>query len=59
MAEDTKRRRDCALEEIVNAASQDKHAKSEDKKTILKAVSALRSIFCALKKDIVDKSAKT
>jgi hypothetical protein len=58
MAEDTERRIDCALEEIVNVASQDKHVKSEVKTMILEAVSALRSIFYAQKKGIVDKSAK-
>jgi hypothetical protein len=50
MAEDTERRLDCALVEIMNAASQDKRVKSEVKKTILEAVSALRIIFYALRR---------
>jgi hypothetical protein len=55
MAEDTDYSKDCALEDIVNATNQSKHVKSELKKSIMEAV---RNIFCALKKDIVDKSAK-
>jgi len=59
MAEDTDQGVDCALEDIVNAVNQSKHVKSELKKTILESVSTLRNIIHALKKDVVDKSAKT
>jgi hypothetical protein len=58
MAEDTDQCIDCTLEDIVNAMNQSKHVKSELKKSIMEAVSTLRNIFYALKKDIVDKSAK-
>ena len=59
IAEDTDQGVDCALEDIVNAVSHSKHVKSELKKTILESVSTLRNIIHALKKDVVDKSAKT
>ena len=59
MAEDTDQRIDCALEEIVNAMHQSKHVKNELKKAIMESVSTLRNIFHALKKEIVDKTAKT
>ena len=58
MAEDTDQRIDCALENIVNATNQSKYVKSEFKKSIMEAVSTLRNIFYALKKNEADKSAK-
>ena len=58
MAEDTDQRIDCALENIVNATNQSKYVKSEFKKSIMEAVSTLRNIFDALKKDRADKSVK-
>jgi len=58
MAENTDQGLDCALEDIVNAVSQSKHVKSELKKTILESVSTFRNRIHALKKDIIDKSAK-
>ena len=59
MAEGTDQRIDRALEEIVNAVHQSKHVKNELKKAIMESVSTLRNIFHALKKEIVDKTAKT
>jgi len=50
---------DCALEDIVNATNQSKHVKRELKKSIMETVSKIANIFYALKKGIVDKSAKT
>jgi len=58
MVEVTDQRRDCALEDIVNAKKQSKHVKCELKKSIIEAVITLATIFHALKKDTVDKSAK-
>jgi hypothetical protein len=58
MAEYTDQRVHCALEDVVNSTNRIKQVKSELKKTILEAVSTLRKIFHALKKDIADKSAK-
>jgi hypothetical protein len=43
---------------VVNATIQSKHVKSELKKAITESVCTLRNIFHALKKDIVDKSAR-
>jgi len=58
MAEDTVQHIDCALENRVNAMNQCKHIKSDLKKMIMESVRTLRNIFHALKKDIVDQSAK-
>ena len=50
MAEDADQRIDYALEDIVNAAIQSKHVKSEMRKSIMELVCRLRNIFHALRR---------
>ena len=59
MAEGTRQRIDCVLEDILNTMNQSKHVKIELKKTISESVCTLRNIIHALKRDIDHKSAKT
>jgi hypothetical protein len=56
MVEDTDQRVHCALEDIVSSMNQSKHVKGELKKTIMEAVSTLRDIFHAVKREIAEKS---